>query len=195
MPDHHHPHHPRVGWNGAWQPDPPSQDAFATIAPGTTLQVMKRAPDGSAATRYPATGVATAAPAPWIEVVATWVVPNVVVAGLKFVPGDTIREYFSPVHPFNAFAVITPDGMLRGWYGNVTYPSTIERVDGVPTLVWHDLYLDVVILPGDAPIRLDDDELAESGIPETDSEFATAIEMAREDLIATIPSLAPDLVT
>lgn len=181
--------HPVIGWNGDWQPDPASITAFESIPIGATIEVMKRAPLGSEATRYPATRVATTAPAPWIEVIATWVVPDVVVAGLEFVPGDTIREFFSPTRPFNAFAVIAPEGGLRGWYGNVTYPATIEQVDGVLTLIWHDLYLDVVTLPDGSLFLLDDDELDESGIPASDPAFSTAIHDARRDLIATIPTL------
>jgi hypothetical protein len=165
MPEHHHP---PIGWNGAWQPDPASMAALTTIAVGQRIQVVKRAPAGHVAARYPATRVATMAPAPWVEVVAVWVVPDVVVAGLEFVPGDTVREFFSAEHPFNAFAVISPAGELRGWYGNVTYPATIETIDGMPTLVWHDLYLDVVILPDGGEFMLDDDELSASGIPASD---------------------------
>lgn len=191
MPEYQHP---PTGWNGDWQPDPASVTAIQAIPCGTTIQVVKRAPEGHEATRYPAVRVETAAPAPWIELDAVWVVPDVVVAGLEFVPGDTIREFFSAEHPYNAFAVIAPDGELRGWYGNVTYPATIETIDGAVTLVWHDLYLDVVILPDGSLFRLDDDELAASGIPDADSAFAAAIKRAREDLVAIIPLLAPDLI-
>ena len=190
MSDHRHP---PIGWNGAWQPDPSSVTAIQSIPLGATIQVVKRAPEGHESTRYPAVRVETTAPVPWIELDAVWVVPDVVVAGLEFVPGDTVREFFSAQHPFNAFAVISPEGSLRGWYGNVTYPATIELIDGVQTLVWHDLYLDVVALPDGSLFRLDDDELAESGIPNTEPVFAAAIEGAREDLITIIPLLAPEL--
>jgi predicted RNA-binding protein associated with RNAse of E/G family len=190
MPEHRHP---AVGWNGAWRSDLASVAAMRAIPIGATIQVVKRAPEGHEATRYPASRVQTAAPAPWIELVADWVIPGVVVAGLELVPGDTMREFFSAEHPFNAFAVISPEGSLRGWYGNVTYPTTIEPIDGVQSLVWHDLYLDVVTLPGGGRFLLDDDELAASGIPASDPAFAAAIEQARRDLIAIIPRLAPDL--
>lgn len=181
--------HPVVGWNGDWEPDVVSIAAFDRLPFGDTIQVIKRSPAGNEATRYPAMRVVTTAPAPWIEVLATWVVPDVVVAGLEFVPGDIIREFFSPEHPFNAFAVISPEGSLRGWYGNVTYPATIEQIDGVQTLVWHDLYLDVVTLPDGSQFLLDDDELDESGIPVSDPRFSVAIHDARLALIATIPTL------
>jgi hypothetical protein len=186
--------HPPIGWNGGWQPDPASVRAIAELPVGVTIQVVKRAPDGRLATTYPAVRVETSAPSPWVELQAVWVVPNVTVAGLEFVPGDLIREYFSSEHPFNAFAVIAPEGYLRGWYGNVTYPATVEVIEDVHSLVWHDLYLDAVILTDGSLHLLDDDELAASGIPAAAPTFAVAIEQARQDLIAVIPELAPELV-
>jgi hypothetical protein len=36
------------------------------------------------------------------------------VNGLVFEPGDELREFFSPMHPFNAFAVYAADGALKG---------------------------------------------------------------------------------
>jgi hypothetical protein len=177
---------PRAGWDGAWQPAPASLDAFARLQPGEAVIVVKRNHDGTEVTRYPATVVDSGAPAPWLELIATWVIPDVEVAGLSFVPGDTLREFFSPAHPYNAFAVFAPGGALRGWYGNVTYPAFLDEVDGETVLVWQDLYLDVVILPDGTTHLLDDDELEESGLPERDPEFAAAIVATRNDLIEAI---------
>jgi predicted RNA-binding protein associated with RNAse of E/G family len=78
---------------------------------------------------------------------------------------------------------------MRGWYGNVTYPACFDKVEGEQVLVWHDLYLDVVILPDGSMHLLDDDELEESGISGQDPEFAAAIVQARLDLIEAIPFL------
>ena len=47
--------------------------------------------------------------------------------GSRFLPGDRLREWFSPRFPFNAFAVCSPTGQLRGWYANVTYPGSPRR--------------------------------------------------------------------
>ncbi len=187
MPDEPHVHPPGL-WNGVWTPDPISIAGFEDISVGETVTVVKRAPDGSEAARYPAVRVTTPAPSPWIELVAEWTVPNVEVAGLKFIPGDTVRELFSARHPYNAFAVISPEGRTRGWYGNVTYPAFLDDVDGERVLVWHDLYLDMVILPDGSVHLLDDDELEESGILAQDQAFAAAIVQARLDLIEAIPS-------
>lgn len=182
---------PRSSWDKRWQPDSASVAALAAWMPGAAITIVKRAPDGREATRYPATVVETSAPEPWIEVTATWTRSRVEVSGLVFETGDTIREFFSARHPFNAFAVISPGGELRGWYGNVTYPAFVMPDADPPTLVWHDLYLDVVILPGGAMHLLDDDELEESGLPASQPEFAGAIVEARRDLIAAIPMLVP----
>ncbi len=180
--------HPTGLWNGDWAPDDISIGEFASIPIGETVTVVKRSPDGSEATRYPAVRVESKAPAPWIELVAEWTVPDVEVAGLSFIPGDTVREFFSARHPFNAFAVISPEGESRGWYGNVTYTAFFDMVEGERVLVWHDLYLDVVILPDGVMHLLDDSELEESGIPARDPAFAAAIVQARLDLIEAIPS-------
>lgn len=181
----------RSTWDAGWRPDRASADALAAIAPGSVVTVVKRAPSGAETTRYAATVIETFAPEPWIEVAATWGQGRIEVSGLVFEPGDTLREFFSATHPFNAFAVFSPEGALRGWYGNVTYPAFIDAVHGEDILIWHDLYLDVVILPLGTIHLLDDDELAESPIPAADPAFAEAIEQARRDLIAVIPTLIP----
>lgn len=183
---------PRATWDDGWHPDPASVETMAALTPGSVVTVVKRAPDGLETTRYPATVALTIAPSPWIEVIAEWVRPRVDVAGLIFETGDTLREFFSAQHPFNAFAMFSPQGKFRGWYGNVTYPAFMDVVEGEQVLVWHDLYLDVVILADGTTRLLDDDELAESLIPATDPAFGEAIVEARRDLIETIPALIPE---
>lgn len=165
---------------------------MAALTPGSVVTVVKRAPDGTEAACYSATVTESEAPTPWIDLVAKWTLPRVDVAGLIFETGDTLREFFSAQHPFNAFAVFSPEGDLRGWYGNVTYPTFMDHDGDGDLLVWHDLYLDVVILADGAIHLLDDDELAESPIPATDPAFAAAIVQARHHLIDTIPALIPD---
>jgi hypothetical protein len=180
---------PKATWDERWRPDPGSIEALAAIAPSTRLTIVKRGPDSVETIRYPAVVVEGSAPDPWFEVVTTWGHDRYEVSGLIFERGDTFREFFSAEHPFNAFAVVSPDGEFRGWYGNVTYPAFVLPETEPPTLVWHDLYLDVVILPDGAAYLLDDDELEESGMLRTHPAFAAAIVQARRDLIATIPTL------
>ena len=178
----------RSGWDRAWIPHEPSIAKMRSLVPGDAITVAKWSPEGEEVTRYPARVVESAAPAPWVEVEATWTHRRVEISGLAFEPGDVLREYFSPVHPFNAFAVHEPDGALRGWYGNVTYPAFVVPEPSGSVLVWHDLYLDAVLLPDRTLHLLDDDELEASGLPEFQPEFAAAIIRARDELIATIPT-------
>ncbi len=177
------------GWNGRWVPDPDSVTYLAILTPGQQFTIAKWEPGGNEVTRYLATVVSTKAPHPWVELEARWTIQKVDVAGLLFTPGDTLREFFSPVHPYNAFAVYAPDGHLRGWYGNVTYPAFVAWEEESPFLVWRDLYLDAVVLPSGETVLLDDDELAASAIPATEPGFARAIEEARRAMLETIASL------
>lgn len=158
-------------------------DAWRGLRPGAALTVVKLGPDGSEVTRYPGTVIVAGAPAPWLAVRATWGPKPVALDGLRFVPGDTLHEFFSPVHPFNAFAVFAPDGILRGWYANVTHPTALDPATDPPTLIWHDLYVDLVALPdGRAAVR-DEDELAEAGLAVTDPWLHAAILIARDELL------------
>ena len=180
---------PRSGWNGAWYPSPATLDSLGQIVPGTGITIVKWRADGTEAARYPGTLVASRAPAPWIEVQATWTNRVVKVTGLTFEPGDVLREFFSPVHPFNAFAVATPDAIHQGWYGNVTYPAFLLDAGPEPTLVWHDLYLDAVVLADGTVHLLDDEELNAAPSPFSEPGMHGAIHTAREDLIVFIRSL------
>jgi len=151
--------------------------------------VVKHRPDGTEAARYPATVVPSHVSSPWVEVEAVWSGSLVDVAGLAFEPGDLLKEYFSPLHPFNAFAVITPEGARKGWYGNVTYPAFLLDDASRPMLVWHDLYLDLVVLADGTVHLLDDDELDAAPAPFSDPAMRCAIHAARLDLLAFVRSL------
>ena len=165
---------------------------LAALEVGTPIEVVKRAPDGSETTRYTGLVGRTRSPSPWIEIEATWTHGAITVSGLAFEPGDALREFFSPAHPFNAFALHSPSGAFKGWYGNVTFPAFVTSDVASPTLVWHDLYLDVVILPDGSMSLLDDDELALSGLPQAHPRFARAIEAARRDLLESISGFVHD---
>ncbi len=182
-------HPPLSGWNGSWTPHPPSIARLAGLAPGHSVTVVKHRPDGTEAARYPATVVSSHVSSPWVEVEAVWSGSLVDVAGLAFEPGDLLKEYFSPLHPFNAFAVIAPEGPRKGWYGNVTYPAFLLDDGMNPTLVWHDLYLDLVVLADGTVHLLDDDELDAAPAPFSDQAMHYAIHAARQDLLAFVRSL------
>jgi L-amino acid N-acyltransferase YncA len=168
--------------HGLWQPDAATVAAWPSLTPGTSITILKRQPDGSDGPSYPAVVMETAAPSPWIEVQATWTMRAVDVNGLVFEPGDELREFFSPMHPFNAFAVYAADGALKGWYGNATRPALLDTAGATPVVIWPDLYLDLVVLPDGTMIELDDDELDASDLPTTDPELAAQIIEARDYL-------------
>jgi hypothetical protein len=172
---------------------------WPSFPPGTPLTVVKRAPEGQEATRYPAVTVPAAVEPPWLCVVARWTNRRVEMDGLTFEPGDTLLECFSPAHRHNAFAVVAPDGRLRGWYGNVTHPPTLDLAADPPVLTWHDLYLDVVVLPDGTLTIRDEDELAEAALAVAAPDLHAAILAALDDLLArakrrVVPFLDPDAV-
>lgn len=161
-------------------------DDWAALTVGRSLTVVKLAPDGSEVTRYPGVVSEAGAVAPWVAVVATWVTKVVNLDGLTFVPGDTLYEFFSPVDPFNVFVVFAPEGRLRGWYANVTHPAWINTMTDPPTLLWHDLYVDVVALPDGRVTIRDEDELAESDLATTDSLLHARILDTRDELLRRV---------
>ncbi|MGI8642517.1 MAG: DUF402 domain-containing protein [Thermomicrobiales bacterium] len=159
---------------------PPNWTSFP---PATEFEVVKLAPDGTEAARYVAHMLAEPVPAPWFALGTTWIRGPVHLDGLDFFPGDTMLEYFSPAHWFNAFAVHGPAGEHRGWYANVTYPATLDPASDPPALTWHDLYLDVILLPdGNITVR-DEDELAVSGLERSDPKLYAAVRDAKAELV------------
>ncbi len=151
-----------------------------------SLRVVKLAPDGTPVTEYPGEVVPGGAPAPWLCVRATWTYKVVALDGLEFHPGDELLEYFSPTEWFNAFAVYAPDGALRGWYANVTYPTTIDPATEPPTLGWRDLYLDVVVRQDGTHTLRDEDELEEAGLAEGDPALLAAILRGRDAILGRL---------
>lgn len=156
---------------------------WPAIPLGTTLRIVKLAPDGSEVTSYPGVTIDAGAPRPWLALRATWVSREHNLDGLRFVPGDTLHEFFSPHHPFNLFSVFAPDGALRGWYANVTYPSRLNTSTDPFSLFWHDLYVDVVALPAGTVVVRDEDELAAAGLLDSDPALHAEILAARDEVL------------
>jgi predicted RNA-binding protein associated with RNAse of E/G family len=152
--------------------------------------VVKLDPAGTEVARYPAVVIAAGAPPPWVAVRATWVSRSHNLNGLRFIAGDRLHEFFSPRHPFNVFSVWSPDGTLRGWYANVTYPSRLDAETTPYTLYWHDLYLDVVALPDGRAVVRDEDELAEAALATADPALHAAILAARDELLRRVAARA-----
>ena len=140
------------------------QGGWNTLAPGTGVEIAKLHADGNESTRYAGVVLAGAEHPDWVVIAAQWTRSPVHLDGLDFVPGDSLREYFSNTHWFNVFEVIAPDGKTRGWYANVTYPSWMDERQGVTTVYWHDLIVDLVVLPDGVMTVRDEDELEEANI-------------------------------
>lgn len=147
-----------------WTPDEETLALWPLLAPGQAVTIVKWNPAGEEVTRYDGSVRRVHSAGQWIEASATWTHREVALAGLRFVPGDSILEYFSPVMPFNVFAVFAPGDRLRGWYANVTYPAFLRENGDKLELIWHDLYLDLIGLPDGHHVTLDEDELDDSGL-------------------------------
>ncbi len=158
---------------------PDDRPVWAELAPGTKIEVVKLDPGGDEVTRYPGVVLPSPKAGEWLAVEARWIRPEIALDGLRFVPGDTLREYFSSTHPFDAFAIYSPENTLRGWYANVTWPSWIDLAD-TPVLYWHDLYVDLIALPSGEVVVRDEDELEASDI---DLEIRNMILAARDELL------------
>lgn len=129
-----------------------------TVQPGDDIQIVKLGPDGSEAASYP--GTLLESPLDWVVARATWTFRRMDLGYMLFEPGDYLYEYFATEEPFNAFVLFSPDNKFKGWYCNITYPTTISG----NTIYWHDLYVDVIQKQDGSILILDEDELAESGM-------------------------------
>ncbi len=157
---------------------------WSSLSPGTVLKIVKLAPDGLIAAHYPGTVRAYDPDTSWLTVHAKWVIHDVETDGLRFVAGDELHEFFSPEYGFNVFSVFTPEENLRGWYANVTHPTRIDFDTDPPTLSWHDLYVDLIVLPDGHLIVRDEDELQESDLASTEPALHATILKTRDTLIA-----------
>ena len=155
---------------------------WPSLLPGAELTILKLAPDGSEAARYQGE-VADRRRDSWLPVIATWTNRTIDVGRLSFCPGDKLLEWFSPHHPFNAFAVFSSADRLKGWYANVTHPARLDGTQVPPVLTWHDLFLDLVGLVDGTFTVHDEDELVASGLSHTEPELYARILEAQSELI------------
>jgi hypothetical protein len=172
-------------------------DQWRELVPGLAVSIVKLAPDGQEAARYPGEIVATMDPGSWVGVRATWTYALLEMDGLSFHPGDGLLEWFSPELPFNAFAVVSPTGDLRGWYANVTKPAYLlptEADNARPVLVWHDLYVDLIGLPNCEYTIRDLDELYASSLASDDPSLLESVLEAGEELRRRFTSHQPPFV-
>ena len=149
---------------------------MATQRPVTEVAIVKLRPDGVEAARY--SGQPLEAPAGWLAVRAVWGYRRLDAGYLVFEPGDELDEFFALDQPYNLFALYRA-GELIGWYCNVTHETTVR--DGV--IVWHDLFVDVIVYPDGNTLVLDEDELADSGLAVGDPVLHARILAARDELL------------
>ncbi|MFE5490987.1 DUF402 domain-containing protein [Streptomyces virginiae] len=118
--------------------------------------------------RYPATRVADDGDR--ISVRAPWAAEGVRDFGfVRFEPGDVFTEHFWRTRWYAVKEVRTGDGVLKGWYCDVTRPALVRSGE----ILVEDLDLDLwVSADGTSVLRLDEDEFAESGLATSDPEAA-----------------------
>ncbi len=191
--------HPRIADQPdapAWGVDEATMARWDALVPGVEVTIVKRsAKDGGREhARYPGTVIVPDLPAPWVTLESHWTYGGVRQADLTFEVGDVLHEIFSPIHPYNAFAVFAQSGDLKGWYANVDWPAVLEDEGDETLLVWNDLFIDVVATPDGHVTVLDEDELEESGLATCDPELHQRILSARDELVARVHEQRPPFV-
>ncbi len=173
-----------------WGIDEPTIVLWTELTLGLEVTVVKRSikhgPEFRVA--YPGTVVTTSVPAPWVEIEARWVAGTIQQAHLTFENDDVLREIFSPIHPYNAFAVYSPEGRLKGWYANVVRPTVISAESEGLEVIWNDLFIDIVATPDGRIAVLDEEELEEAELLTSDPELHTHILAAHDELLERFQS-------
>ncbi|MEV6650687.1 DUF402 domain-containing protein [Streptomyces sp. NPDC051219] len=128
--------------------------------------------------RYPATVIADDGDR--ITVRAPWAAEGTRDFGfVRFEPGDVFTEHFWRDRWYALKEVRSGDGMLKGWYCDVTRPAVVRGDE----LVVEDLDLDLwVSADGSAVLRLDEDEFEASGLAARDPQAAAQARRALDTL-------------
>ncbi|GLX19375.1 MULTISPECIES: DUF402 domain-containing protein [Streptomyces] len=115
-----------------------------------------------------------------ISVRAPWAAEGVKDFGfVRFEPGDVFVEHFWRTRWYAVKEVWTGEGVLKGWYCDVTRPAVVRGGE----IVVDDLDLDLwVSADGKSVLRLDEDEFAASGLAEADPEAAARAVRALDSL-------------
>ncbi|MFI5668965.1 DUF402 domain-containing protein [Streptomyces sp. NPDC051704] len=130
-----------------------------------------------------------------ISVRAPWAADGVRDFGfVRFEPGDVFTEHFWRTRWYAVKEVRTGEGVLKGWYCDITRPAQVR--DG--GILVEDLDLDLwVSADGATVLRLDEDEFAQSGLAESDPQAAAEAVCALDALAARAhtPQGLPALLT
>ncbi|WP_405981407.1 DUF402 domain-containing protein [Streptomyces sp. NBC_00158] len=115
-----------------------------------------------------------------ISVRAPWAAEGVKDFGfVRFEPGDVFVEHFWRTRWYAVKEVWTGEGVLKGWYCDVTRPAVVRGGE----IVVDDLDLDLwVSADGRSVLRLDEDEFEASGLAESDPEAASRAVRALDSL-------------
>jgi protein associated with RNAse G/E len=126
------------------------------LPPGSPLTVLKLRPDGSLS--YQWQGTVVHCDEQGLVLRATFNVDLVEREYATFRRGDEFLEFYYWDRWYNVFQVSTPDGVLKGWYGNVGQPAEL-RADR-NELRYVDLELDIWATPDGQFVVLDEPEFA-----------------------------------
>ncbi|RZB20504.1 DUF402 domain-containing protein [Streptomyces sp. F001] len=100
---------------------------------------------------------------------------------VRFEQGDIFTEYYWRDRWYSVKEVRTATGILKGWYCDITRPAALTGTE----LVVEDLDLDLWRSADGTDVRrLDEDEFAESGLPEADPAAAATALAALDELEA-----------
>ncbi|MET7481078.1 DUF402 domain-containing protein [Streptomyces sp. NPDC005648] len=100
---------------------------------------------------------------------------------VRFEPGDVFTEHYWRDRWYAVKEVRDAEGVLKGWYCDITRPATRTGTE----LVVEDLDLDLwVSADAGRILRLDEDEFEASGLRDRDPEAASAALTALNDLEA-----------
>jgi hypothetical protein len=117
--------------------------------------------------------------ADYILVRAQWNHPLVDMGYVTFAPGDYLYEHFYRDRWYNVYELRSQDGVLKGWYCNITRPAVF--FDGV--IESEDLEIDLFVPPDRANILvLDEDEYAARGLTVNEPEAHEAVVAALAEL-------------
>ncbi|NGO13221.1 DUF402 domain-containing protein [Streptomyces sp. HC44] len=98
---------------------------------------------------------------------------------VRFESGDVFTEYYWRDRWYAVKEVRDAEGVLKGWYSDITRPVTVSGTK----LIVEDLDLDLWrSADGTTVLRLDEDEFAESGLAERDPDAASAATAALDEL-------------
>ena len=98
---------------------------------------------------------------------------------VRFEKGDVFYEWYYFERWYNVFQVYSKDGVLKGWYCNVTAPARVEDTE----LTFVDLALDLWVWPDMRYLVLDEDEFDELSASQYRPEDVLAARSALAELI------------